>query len=359
MILTWCPLRACVKIQGFTHFKRKNVMPHLLRILLPGLLLLGLLIDADMVCAQAFPAPPAPADGQWYSTTGAPLTAETLAQSPDVGISSLTPVKVTLQGVKPGCYRVGLLIYTGFDLHDPYNTTASFLVSAKNPDGTLTDMGHMAPPADAKLRPVRQTGKEKENWAPWRGYAESTGPLYIDDTHPVIVRFIGGDSSIFSAIRLTPITDPVDCLAETVSTDVPDHAFFTGVPPKFAIKVYNAANADWSGKLRVDCYDMRAQTMTREAVPIEVKALGATSIAYSPNLSHGVFRLNVRAIDEQRKVEQHGEGSSIVVANSPAKWAKDLPDDWPLATHHSNPSPILKRPIPASNGSAISAVGQI
>ena len=134
-------------------------------------------------------------------------------------------------------------------------------------------------------------------------------------------------------------------VAVTAGTDAPDHAFTLARPSKVTFVVTNARPAAWAGLLRVDCFDLLTEKTGTEFIACKLAAGGKAEIVYRPKLLFGIYRLTGRAVAAKGDAAV-GPGATITVAYGPARLARELPDDWPLGTHHYNPSPVLKAPMP-------------
>jgi len=311
--------------------------------ILPLFFLICALPVSRALAQETFPPVTLPAGGLWFDTTGKAIAA-TAVQAAPVPVNEVNSKTIHPDGVQPGTYEVGAVYVTGNHIGEPYGLVSNLVLTAPRADGTTVDVSAFGPPSEPNLPPVRAQGKETTEWAGYLGYAEATGgAIYIDGQHPLGLRYGGGTVSLY-AIRLVPVNGPADLVTTKIDTDAPDHAFYDGVPPKLSIAVHNSSNNPWTGQIEVDRYDMLTDTSTPDLRPaFTLPANGDTTLTYEPVLPYGVFRLTARG---NAGGKPGTFTSSVVVANSPAKLAKDLPDDWPLGTHHSNPSPILKQPMP-------------
>jgi hypothetical protein len=132
---------------------------------------------------------------------------------------------------------------------------------------------------------------------------------------------------------------------QSITTKAPDNAFTLDILPNIAIKLSNTANTAWNGMLRVDDLDLYTEQITSDYVEEQVAANGQATVDYAPKLAYSVHRLTVHPADGKADAQLSANASYTTVAYGPAKLAKDLPDDWPLATHHYEPEPILHAPM--------------
>jgi hypothetical protein len=298
-------------------------------------------------CAADYPPVAVPADGQWRDMAGEILTPEARAKIKPIPINGVNTRKFKLTGIAPGAYRVGFVVGTGMQPDNPNGWLANYRVTVEGGAGEAaakTVPVALAPPPDAGMKPQRKPDEVSKEWAAWRGFAMATQPLWLDP-NTTLALSLSEQIDIIPACWLKKVDKPQDTVAISLRTDAIDNAFTLANPPKFAITAVNAAKAPFGGKVRIDCFDLLTEKTTTDFVDCHIEGTGKTEITYQPKLPYGVFRLTVRPTVGQDATQSGFGASNLVVANGPAKLARDLPEDWPLGTHHSNPSPILKAPM--------------
>lgn len=302
-------------------------------------------------CARAtdYPAIAVPGDGQWRNMAGEVLTAETRAKLDPIPINGVNTRKFKLIGIEAGAYRVGFVVGTGMQIKSPNELLSSYGVTIEGGAGAAAAKAvvtTLAPPADSGMKPQRKPDEKDKDWAEWRGFAVASQPVWLDPDTTLALAMGNGQVSIIPAVWLQKVDKSQDTVAVSIHVDAIDNAFTLANPPKFFISAVNAGKSAFAGQVRVDCFDMLTDKTTPDFVECRIDGTGKTEIAYQPKLQYGIFRMTVHPAVGKDASQAGFASSDLVVANGPAKLAKDLPDDWPLGTHHSNPSPILKGPMP-------------
>ncbi len=292
-----------------------------------------------------FPAIAVPKTGQLRDAAGVTVSAATLGQAPGTQINNQRPLAFSLAGITPGTYRVGFVIDTGTHVHGPYNQTGAFALAVEMPDGKTNEIAALRAPEDAALKPVRRAGEEQQEWAAWRGFAVAGAPAWLTPESKVLLRYNAGGSQPAVALWLEKTQRAADKINVAIGLDAVDGGFTPANPPKFTIVVRNASDAAWNGLVRVDVFDLYLDRGAPEFLPCRLAPQGETKLTFAPKLANSVFRVTARPADGKDAAQTGFSASQVLCANAPAKLAKELPDDWPLGTHHYNPSPILKAPM--------------
>jgi hypothetical protein len=299
--------------------------------------------------AADYPAVAVPAGGQWRNMAGKVLTPEARAKIDPIPINGVNTRRFKLTGIEPGAYRVGFVVGTGMQRNSPYEWLGNYRVSVEGGASEAAAKAvvvSLAPPADPGLKPQRKPDEVGKDWAAWRGFAVATQPLWLD-THSTLALAMGSEQiDIIPACWLQKIASPQDSVAVIVRVDAIDNAFTLANPPKLFIAAVNAARTAFAGQVRIDCCDMLTEKTTADFVDCRVEGTGKTEIIYQPKLRYGVFRLAVHPTVGKDASQTGFASSDLVFAYGPARMARELPEDWPLGAHHSNPSPILKAPMP-------------
>jgi hypothetical protein len=303
------------------------------------------LLNFSQFEVQADPFPQVPSGGQWFDTTGKPITPDDFPQTKGQPVNGLAPMKIPLQGVTAGAYNVSLVVDSGFT-DDPYGQAGTFVLAQEGPDGKLLDYGPMRAPSDTSLTTVLEN--PNGNVPVRRGYVEASQPVFLGPDKPLFIRYASGGSSIVAAVRIEPIEKPCGAIALDVNTGgAIDNAFYDGKLPQIKIMATNASDKPWQGFIRVERLDLLTNTSTTDFVDCSLDASEQKEIPYTfKDAFYGVYRMTVRAADGKDDSQASSTFAYVTLAYSPAKLAKDLPDDWPMATHHSNPSPVLHAPMP-------------
>jgi len=152
--------------------------------------------------ARCETVPAVPDGGAWYTVTGQnfiPIAFPTLT---GVRFSSQAPLMVTLLGVNPGTYKVGLIVDTGASSADPFGLASAYLVMHRAEKPAAPDQSPLKALSDPKLsaspvNPATPTG-------PQRGYIEATQPLWLAPDAPLVIKYSGPNSTEILAIRITP-----------------------------------------------------------------------------------------------------------------------------------------------------------
>lgn len=117
-----------------------------------------------------------------------------------------------------------------------------------------------------------------------------------------------------------------------LSTNVPDNAFPFGVTPEINLRV-KGEGARGDVTLTVELADLISDQKTTDTF-----RLSASAGVYRPkSILNGVHRITFSGTDLVP--------AAITIAVSPAKIARELPDSWPLATHHYSRG-LLSAPMP-------------
>ncbi len=304
------------------------------------------LLAAPAAPAADFPPTPVPAGGEVRSFSGEVIDRAKLAAAAGVPVSSTSPGKVPLPGLADGCYQVGLVAESGIHIGNPFGKAGEYVLAVERGAGPAADVARFQRPADPSLTAVRRPDESGREWASWRGFVEAAAPVWLGKNDRVIVKYTGPGSAVVSALWLRPVDRPCDMVTAVPTVDAPDRAFTADLPPKVRLAVTNAGKNPWAGLVRVDRHDLMTRETVTDFVPCDLAGGGTAVRDYEPKLGYGVFRLTVRAADGRGDDQVGSFPAEVTVAHAPAKLAKDLPDDWPLATHHWNPSPVLKRPMP-------------
>lgn len=281
--------------------------------------------------------------GTLLDTTGKVIQPSDLSGAKETYIDPRFPLLVPLAGLTPGCYRVGVLMETGMDTSDPYMKADWYSVAVQHGDGAAQSVSAVAPPSDRSIQPVVIPATPNSR-SSVRGLLVSSKALWLTPDMKVGLVQTGGANSVVTAILLMPVVKPADAISISLAIDAPDNAFTPDDPPLVHIALSNGLNAPWTGLVRLSMYDLLTRQTTPSFLPVTVPSQADATVDYKPALLAGVFRLDATPSDGKGDADAGVSTARTFMAYSPAKIARDLPDDWPLATHY--PSSILHAPMP-------------
>jgi len=139
-----------------------------------------------------------------------------------------------------------------------------------------------------------------------------------------------------NALSQNSVATAFDSLAISAQTGWPLNAFTAQHPPDIKITVKNKRADDWQGRVRVQRFDLLGEKTVVEWLSIRVSAGGQATTDYKPSLPFGVYRIDFALSGDASDSSPSSASQRLFFAYAPAHEARELPDDWPLATHINN-----------------------
>ncbi|HEV7298333.1 MAG TPA: hypothetical protein VGN72_03140 [Tepidisphaeraceae bacterium] len=149
-------------------------------------------------------------------------------------------------------------------------------------------------------------------------------------------------------IALSLLTEAQSVMAEmklSVDAGVPLGLYTPQQPAKLNVRIEPDPTAPtWSGRLLITRADLLTEEQVVEELPVEITGGQPAHVEYAPSLANGMYRLDMALM---AKPSTSGDVAPLATArqfigHAPARWARDLPDDWPLNTHLSADLPPLQ-----------------
>lgn len=117
-------------------------------------------------------------------------------------------------------------------------------------------------------------------------------------------------------------------------------AFTARNPPQITFTVENKRDSEWQGGVRVQRFDLLAETTVVDLLPVRVAAGKKETVDYRPSLLFGVYRIDFALSNDSSATASTSKRQRLYFAYAPAQETREMPDDWPLGTHIDQGDPL-------------------
>lgn len=251
-----------------------------------------------------------------------------------------------------GVYQLQLLARSGMQWQDPNGQTPHYRVQVQ--DSATTHRSHpLTQVPGEQNQPIRVSG-EAGAWANWYATLRADRLLRLENGSDLRVINRQGHGGIL-AFRLTEMKD-LQAVELSLTTAASFNAFTADQPPELMATLTPLAQlASAEAFMQCDWYDLLTDESVTTYQAVTLPGLDQShQITLTPPASApGVYRLAASLVREKpsddrdpgsaRDTRRLPEPSRVqcTYAISPAKWARDLPDDWPFAAHVNDDLPPL------------------
>jgi len=240
-----------------------------------------------------------------------------------------------------GTYRLGLVLRTGTQWDDADGQLRHYRVKLERDRNDALLLTPLERPMPDAYQPVRISGKEG-SWANWFGSVAYNQPLHLTGTERVVVQNVENHGGVY-ALWLQPVTS-LNAAHIDLDAKAPLNAFIAGQRPTVNLRLSLASGLPpVQRRLRVEWLDLLTGTTADHFRPLRLAPGEQQTEPLSVSLKPGVYRLTASIVPSEGDSPEVDNPSAdrILLAVGPARWAKDLPDDWPLATHVEDAIPPM------------------
>lgn len=242
--------------------------------------------------------------------------------------------------LKPGTYRLGFIARTGTHWSGSTNHLKHYRLHLQSPDTETIALGMPQKIAHARYKPIMDSGKEG-SWANWFGSVICPSPTALTGKEKLIVENLNGHGGVV-AIWAQPVTAS-NATTITIQTKVAKNAFISGQKPTLEIQIRSEQLMPaFKGYLRLDQFDLLSEQTQSHYMPIEIQPGKVQTLQKIYEPIAGIYRVTGSIVENKTDASSpNTSATSCLYAYAPAKLARDLPDDWPLAAHVAHHIPPL------------------
>jgi hypothetical protein len=247
----------------------------------------------------------------------------------------LSPMELT-----DGNYRLGLIARTGTHWSQSQNQLKQYQLKLITVDNQAVELGKVQL-LNAKQYPlVRESGKENA-FANWFGTVVLPNTIHITGKEILEVTNLNSHGGVVAVWADSNVMDVPTTIG--LKTDAPHNAFISGQKPTLTITLTQPqAAGDQNAFVKLSRHDLVTHAIDHATLPVKLIAGQTLEIKHEYPATPGLFRVYAQVIDtKDAETIENASTVNQLYAYSPVKWAKDLPDDWPLAAHVDRNIPAL------------------
>jgi hypothetical protein len=279
--------------------------------------------------------------GQTIATGKAWLT-DTLMGHPSYHMNGPSKVVFDLADLqlKSGFYRVGMIARTGTHWQKPTNQIQQYRLQLITSENKTIDLG--TPQAmDAKLYARVMDSGEKNSWANWFGCVTVPNMAHLSGKEKLVVENLNSHGGVV-AVWVEPQSE-TSATQIKVRADVAHNAFSLGQKPTLMIELDHPEGVpDSNVFVRLERFDLITRKTDVTTLPVKLITGQTQTIEHHYPKIPGLYRVRTMLMNTPNaQVSDKTTAIETLYAYTPAKWARDLPDDWPLAAHVQGNIPPL------------------
>ncbi len=236
--------------------------------------------------------------------------------------------------LKPDTYRLGLIARTGTVWRDAHNQINQYHIKLITADKQTIDLGTPKLLNEKQHPPIRESGKENA-YANWFGTVVLPNACQLNGKEILEVTNLKGHGGVIAIWADTHLANTASTTSLKIQTPAKHNAFILGQTPTVEITLTQPAlSGDQKVLLKLQRYDMITKTTDQTVLPVKLVAGQTVTIQHQYPTTPGLYRVTAALVDSaESPITEDMMSVEQLYAYTPAKWAKDLPDDWPLAAH--------------------------
>lgn len=242
--------------------------------------------------------------------------------------------------LKPGVYQIGTIARTGTNWLDATNQIPHYRLHVKRPTQTLNESGTLEL-LDANTYPTVRESGEINKWANWYGSLVCQTPAHLNGNETIVLENLENHGGVI-ALWFKPV-EAIQAIGIQLHTGVPHNAFIAGQKPTLHIEINCPRESPgFDAYLRLDQTDMITHTVVTTVHPIQIRSGQTVTVQQTYPATAGLFRVSAVVLnDPKAEIPKDTNSITQLYACTPAKLARDLPEDWPLAGHVDKRHPPL------------------
>ena len=236
--------------------------------------------------------------------------------------------------LEPGTYRLGLITRTGTTWRDSRNQIKQYRIKLITADKQAIELGTPSLLNEKQNPPIRESGKENA-YANWFGTVVLPNASELNGKEILEVTNLAGHGGVIAIWADTNLTNTASATLLKMQTPAKHNAFILGQTPTVEVSLTQpAASGDQDALLKLQRYDMITKTTDQTVLPVKLLAGQTIHIKHPYPTTPGLYRVTAALVDSaDSPITADTVAVEQLYACTPTKWAKDLPDDWPLAAH--------------------------